>query len=97
MIRSHQPDILINDRLPKPKAGGDWGFPTPEQRLGVYSDQQLIDELYFRIERGSINLDLLHAGRDSEFARILVYKGKAGGEDRYGFETMAYAPVIAHI
>ncbi len=39
MIRSHQPGILINDRLPKPKAGGDWGFPTPEQRLGTLSGQ----------------------------------------------------------
>lgn len=37
MVRSHQPDILINDRLPKPKAGGDWGYATPEQRIGGLS------------------------------------------------------------
>lgn len=37
MLRSHQPDILINDRLPKPKSGGDWGYATPEQRLGETS------------------------------------------------------------
>ncbi|PIU64087.1 MAG: alpha-L-fucosidase [Armatimonadetes bacterium CG07_land_8_20_14_0_80_59_28] len=39
MIRSHQPDIIINDRLPKPKAGGDWGYATPEQRIGGWIDE----------------------------------------------------------
>ncbi len=34
MIRSYQPNILINNRLPKPERGGDWGYETPEQRIG---------------------------------------------------------------
>lgn len=37
MIRSYQPDIIINDRLPKPKGGGDWGYETPEQKIGAFS------------------------------------------------------------
>jgi len=37
MIRTHQPDILINNRLPKPERGGDWGYETPEQRIGTLS------------------------------------------------------------
>ena len=37
MIRSYQPDIIINDRLPKPKAGGEWGYDTPEQKIGSFS------------------------------------------------------------
>lgn len=37
MIRSYQPDIIINDRLPKPKGGGDWGYETPEQKIGTFS------------------------------------------------------------
>lgn len=36
-IRSYQPSILINNRLPKPKRGGDWGYETPEQRIGTGS------------------------------------------------------------
>ncbi len=34
-IRERQPDILINNRLPKPRRGGDWGYETPEQRIGA--------------------------------------------------------------
>lgn len=34
MIRRHQPGILINDRLAKPKRGGNWGYLTPEQEVG---------------------------------------------------------------
>ncbi|MBI3947776.1 MAG: alpha-L-fucosidase [Armatimonadetes bacterium] len=34
MMRHHQPGILINNRLGKPKKGGAWGYETPEQRLG---------------------------------------------------------------
>lgn len=37
MLRRHQPGLLINDRLPKPRHGGDWGYATPEQRLGTAS------------------------------------------------------------
>lgn len=39
MIRRHQPDIRINDRLVKPARGGDWGYSTPEQRLGAWQGQ----------------------------------------------------------
>jgi alpha-L-fucosidase len=39
MIRQHQPEILINNRLPQPRRGGDWGYPTPEQRIGELSSQ----------------------------------------------------------
>jgi alpha-L-fucosidase len=37
MIRSHQPDIIINNRLPRPKRGATWGYLTPEQRIGAPS------------------------------------------------------------
>ncbi len=37
MIQRHQPEIVINNRLPKPKAGGNWGYDTPEQRIGNLS------------------------------------------------------------
>src|SRR5690606_15882193 len=30
---------LINNRLPMPRSGGDWGYETPEQRLGSLSTQ----------------------------------------------------------
>jgi alpha-L-fucosidase len=32
-IKKLQPDILINNRLPKPPEGGDWGYQTPEQKI----------------------------------------------------------------
>lgn len=34
-IRKLQPDILINNRLPKPMEGGCWGYDTPEQKIEV--------------------------------------------------------------
>jgi alpha-L-fucosidase len=37
MLRSHQPDLLINNRLRKPRKGGAWGYETPEQRIGAVS------------------------------------------------------------
>jgi alpha-L-fucosidase len=37
MIFRHQPHIIINNRLPKPSAGGAWGYDTPEQRIGGFS------------------------------------------------------------
>ena len=37
MIRSRQPGIIINNRLSKPEQGGDWGYETPEQKIGEAS------------------------------------------------------------
>jgi alpha-L-fucosidase len=37
MMRSHQPDLIINNRLSPEEQTGDWGYATPEQRIGGLS------------------------------------------------------------
>lgn len=37
-IRARQPGIVINNRLPAPAEGADWGYDTPEQRVGAASN-----------------------------------------------------------
>lgn len=43
MIKKLQPNIIINNRLPKPKEGGDWGYLTPEGYIGAGSQDQMVE------------------------------------------------------
>ena len=68
---------------------------TPTQHspsLGVYSDKQMVDELYIRIQRGAIHLEVV--GEESNAHIRIVCNGRDG---KYGFEATAYQPPIAHI
>lgn len=59
--------------------------------ISVHTDKQFLDELYTRIKRGTIHIQLKEQGESH--ARILVYGN--GGDGRYGFEVTAYPPPAA--
>lgn len=42
-MRALQPDILINNRVPKPKEGGDWGYYTPEGHIGAAEGDEMTE------------------------------------------------------
>lgn len=60
--------------------------------LGVYSDKQLVDELYIRIKRGGIHLETVG---DEPHATVRIFCN--GREGRHGFDAIAYQPPVAHI
>lgn len=60
--------------------------------LGVYSDKQLVDEVYIRIQRGAIHLEVV--GEEPN-AHIRIFCN--GRDGKHGFEAIAYQPPVAHI
>ena len=59
--------------------------------IGAYTDKQFLDELYARIKRGTIHVQLKE--RSETYARILVFGN--GRDGRYGFEVTACPPPAA--
>lgn len=59
--------------------------------ISVHTDKQFLDELYARIKRGTIRVQLKE--RSETYARILVFGN--GRDGRYGFEVTAYPPPAA--
>ena len=56
--------------------------------IGVYTDKQFLDELYVRIKRGAIRLDLVHQTDSSTTVKAVAM----GRDSTYGFEAIAYWP-----
>lgn len=61
--------------------------------ISVYTDKQIIDELYARLGRGAIRLELLD--HSDTHATVKVCGNTRDGV--YGFQAAAYPPKVGHI